>query len=229
LLNFSVSSISTSWCIDAFCQNSTLMFKSPNPVFNVMCWNEPVATNTIYSDTPAIDGGETYTQIFIGTKILLTDIYGMKSSANFPSTLMDNIRYQGALTKLISPLLWFDFYEHVYYHIDDASFPSDSKELCGHWVGISENVGNFMTFKILTVDSKKVIYRSNIPDAKKNHLDHLNINIPQVIQSAIDRGICNTYSPLPDHGEGNAQQGNAELSSSEDTNDEIGQTRLGRS
>jgi len=34
-----------------------------------------------------------------------------------------------------------------------------------------------------------------------------------------NRGIHNTYSLLPDHGEGNAQ-GNAELSPSEDTNNE---------
>jgi len=55
-------------------------------------------------------------------------------------------------------LLWFGFYEPIYYHINDASFSSDSKDFSGHWVGISENVGNFMTFKILTDDTKKVIY-----------------------------------------------------------------------
>jgi len=46
-----------------------------------MLQNKPIATNTIYSDTPTIDGGEIYAQIFVGTKTLLTDIYGMKSSA----------------------------------------------------------------------------------------------------------------------------------------------------
>jgi len=70
-------------------------YKSPNPALNVMRRNEPVTMDTIYSDTPAINGGETYAQIFVGTKTLLTDIYGMQSSANFPSTLMDNITARG--------------------------------------------------------------------------------------------------------------------------------------
>ena len=56
-------------------------YKSPNPALNVMRQNEPVATDTIHSDTPAVNGGETYAQIFIGTWTLVTDVYGMKSSA----------------------------------------------------------------------------------------------------------------------------------------------------
>jgi len=43
------------------------------------------------SDTPAIDGGETWAQHFVGTKSLISDAYGMKTPANFSSTLMDNI------------------------------------------------------------------------------------------------------------------------------------------
>jgi len=54
------------------------------------------------SNTPAIDGGETWAQLFVGTKSLLLDAYGMKMPANFSSTLMDNITQQGAPTKLIS-------------------------------------------------------------------------------------------------------------------------------
>ena len=32
-------------------------YKSPNPALNIRWHNEPVATDTIQSDTPAIDGG----------------------------------------------------------------------------------------------------------------------------------------------------------------------------
>jgi hypothetical protein len=40
-------------------------YKSPYPALNVHRRNEPVATDTVYSDTPAIvDGGETCAQIF---------------------------------------------------------------------------------------------------------------------------------------------------------------------
>jgi hypothetical protein len=56
-------------------------FKSPNPAVNVRQRDEPVAMDTIQSDVPAIDGGEKYAQIFVGTKSLVTDVHGMKSPA----------------------------------------------------------------------------------------------------------------------------------------------------
>jgi hypothetical protein len=77
-------------------------FKSPNPAVNVQRSDEPVATDTIQSDTPAINGGEKYAQIFVGTKSLVTDVHGMKSPAQFPGILTDEIITHGAPTKLIS-------------------------------------------------------------------------------------------------------------------------------
>ena len=62
-------------------------FRSPNPALNVLCRNKPVATDTIQSDTPAVDGGETYAQLFVGVQSLLSDAYGMKSPAQFPGRL----------------------------------------------------------------------------------------------------------------------------------------------
>ena len=53
--------------------------------------NEPVATDMIESDMPAIDGGEKYAQILVGTKTLIMDVYPMKTLAQFLGTLMDNI------------------------------------------------------------------------------------------------------------------------------------------
>ena len=43
-----------------------------------------------------------YAQIFVGTQTLVTDVYGMKSPAQFPGTLSDNITERGAPTKFIS-------------------------------------------------------------------------------------------------------------------------------
>ena len=40
--------------------------KSRNPVFNIPRRNEPVATDTIFSDTPAINDGSTMAQFFVG-------------------------------------------------------------------------------------------------------------------------------------------------------------------
>jgi hypothetical protein len=62
----------------------------------------------------------------------------------------------------ISPLLYFLFYKLVYYLVDETTFPSESKELRGRWVGVSKNVGHFMTYKILTDDTRQIIHRSNI-------------------------------------------------------------------
>ena len=48
-------------------------------------------------------------------------------------------------TQDISLLLRFYWWEPIYFKIDDASFPSDSCEERGHFVGISRNVGHAMT------------------------------------------------------------------------------------
>jgi hypothetical protein len=77
-------------------------YKSPNPALNVCPRDEPVATDTIYSDTPAIDCGITSAQLFIGTKIHTADVYPIKSDKQFVNTLLDNITQRGAPTKLIS-------------------------------------------------------------------------------------------------------------------------------
>jgi len=42
-------------------------YKSPFPACNVHCQSEPVATNIVYYDTPAIDSGVTAAQFFVGT------------------------------------------------------------------------------------------------------------------------------------------------------------------
>jgi hypothetical protein len=42
-------------------------YKPPNPALNVRPRDEPVATDTIYSNTPEIDCGITSAQLFVGT------------------------------------------------------------------------------------------------------------------------------------------------------------------
>jgi hypothetical protein len=77
-------------------------FKSPNPAVNVRRHDEPVAMDTIQSDVPTINGGEKYAQIFVRMKSLVTYVHGMKSPAQFPGILTDEIITRGASTKLIS-------------------------------------------------------------------------------------------------------------------------------
>ena len=76
--------------------------KSRNPAFNIPWRHEPVATDTGFSDTPAVDSGVKQAQAFVGRDTLVADAYPMKSGKQFVSTLEDNIRRRGAMDKLLS-------------------------------------------------------------------------------------------------------------------------------
>jgi hypothetical protein len=98
-----------------------------------------------------------------------------------------------ASTNDISSLLRFHFWEKVHYKLgdaklDDATFPSESRQKLGRFVGIAEHVGHFMTFKMLTDDTNKLIYRSNVrsaldPNAKNLRLDPLRGEITPILAS----------------------------------------------
>ncbi len=59
-------------------------YKSPFPALNVHWRDEPVATDMIYSDTPAIDSGTAIAQVFVGTESLITDVYAIKTVCQYP-------------------------------------------------------------------------------------------------------------------------------------------------
>ena len=77
----------------------------------------------------------------------------------------------------------------MYYKVDDCEFPSESTEKLGYFVGIAENVGHALTFKVLTNDTNKVIYRSRIRTARKVNEKNLRIDpedvksVPEVVKS----------------------------------------------
>jgi hypothetical protein len=64
--------------------------------------NEPVATDTVFSDTPAVDCGVTASQLFVGRESLVSEVYGLKTDKEFVNNREGNIREQGAMSKLIS-------------------------------------------------------------------------------------------------------------------------------
>ena len=77
--------------------------KSPYPAYNVWRRNEPVATDTIYAEVPAVDtNGQMQAQLFIGRNTLVSDMYGMSTDKEFVNTLEDNIRKRGAMDTLVS-------------------------------------------------------------------------------------------------------------------------------
>jgi len=69
-------------------------------------------------------------------------------------------------TNDISMLLYFHFWEPIYFQTGEKpTFPSESHESRGQFVGFAEHVGHAMTFKVLTNETQKVLCRSNVHSA----------------------------------------------------------------
>jgi hypothetical protein len=81
-----------------------------------------------------------------------------------------------------------NWFEHA------TPFPLDSDEHHGCWVGVSETIGNYMTFIILPDDMKKIIHCSNIHSAYNPlnlnlWMDPINDEPPQIIKSFFSPSI----------------------------------------
>ena len=81
------------------------------------------------------------------------------------------------VTPDISAYCEFHFWQPIYY-AEDNQWPSETGEKAGRWVGVAENVGDALTYKILTDETKKVIYHSAVrpqdPNLLNNRLDPFN-------------------------------------------------------
>ena len=62
--------------------------KSRNPALNIPRRHGTVATDTVFSDTPAVDSGVKQAQVFVGRDTLAADAYPMKSGKQFVNTLV---------------------------------------------------------------------------------------------------------------------------------------------
>ena len=76
--------------------------RSKNPALKFLRRHEAVATDIVFSDTPAVDSGVKQAHVFVGRDTLVAHAYPMKSGKPFVITLEDNIRRQGAMDKLLS-------------------------------------------------------------------------------------------------------------------------------
>ena len=72
----------------------------------------------------------------------------------------------------VSALLQFRWWEPVYYSAPNT-YPSDSREKLGRWVGIAENQGDALTYLVLDDDTQLVLTRSAVRSA----LDPIHPNI----------------------------------------------------
>jgi hypothetical protein len=128
-------------------------------------------------------------------------------------------------TNDISTLLFFQWYEPVYYKEDDSDFPSDSPEKRGRWVGIAEHDRHAMTFKILTDDTKQIIYRSSIrsaldPNSRNLRMDLLNDDQP------VTPTIKSRHDHDPPDSSDNGEHGGGHAMPIIDPNDLVGRTFL---
>ena len=62
----------------------------------------------------------------------------------------------------ISKFLQFHWWQQVLYKHDTASFPSETYEGIGCFVGIANNIGDVLTYHVLTDDKRQVIARSMV-------------------------------------------------------------------
>ena len=77
-------------------------YKASNPALNVHRHDEDVATDSFFSDTPAVDSGAMCAQLYVGCSSQVTDAFGCKTDGEFVNTLEDNIRKHGAPNHLLS-------------------------------------------------------------------------------------------------------------------------------
>ena len=76
--------------------------KSRNPALNVPRRHEAVATDTVFSDTPAVDSGVKQAQVFVGRDTLVADAYPMKSGKQFVNTLVSILPVSSAEDPVLS-------------------------------------------------------------------------------------------------------------------------------
>ena len=90
------------WGVSAGTFHMKRHLKSRNPALNVPRRHEADATDTVYSDTQAVDSGVKQALLFVWKESLVTDINTMRSGKQFVNTLEDNIHRHGAMDKLKS-------------------------------------------------------------------------------------------------------------------------------
>ena len=79
----------------------------------------------------------------------------------------------------ISPLIFFFFWQPVYYLLDadQQSFPGKSKEMRARWVGIDKNIGTKMCQKLVDDNSGEIVCRSTIRSTIKPGTANLQVQV----------------------------------------------------
>ena len=96
----------------------------------------------------------------------LCNIHNILSNKNLPNEMTPK-QLRTGVTPDISPWLQFEFYQCILYLDNENSWPS-SKECSGRWLGVSENIGNLLTFWILHDQTKQLLSRSVVRPNNRN-------------------------------------------------------------
>jgi hypothetical protein len=71
-------------------QDNKLMYKALTTI-KLLIFPLLLATDTVYSDVPAVDSGVTIAQFFVGLTFTVCDVYPLKTEKAFVNTLQDVI------------------------------------------------------------------------------------------------------------------------------------------
>ena len=69
-------------------------------------------------------------------------------------------------------MLFYTFYQTVFYATHDQPFPSESKEMAVFLVGFGEHCGIAITHRLLDKITQKIIYRSAVRPITKGNPNH---------------------------------------------------------
>jgi hypothetical protein len=92
---------------------------------------------------------------------------------------------QHGYTPDISALLAFRFFEKIYYLDAEVSYPN-SNEKAGYWLGVADNVGDCLTYYILTDDKHQVLARSVVRSATRSETNY-RLQFDPIIESLVDK------------------------------------------
>ena len=93
----------------------------------------------------------------------------------------------------VSALMQFRWFEPVLYHAPDASFPSESTEKLGRWVGVADHVGDALTYLMLD-DASQLVPTSVVCTALSAQHPNLCATTPQ--QDGESGGVITSVTDL---------------------------------
>ena len=96
------------------------------------------------------------------------DLYNHLASHNLQGNITPIQKAFGYVPD-ISKFLQFHWWQRVLYESDTASFLSETYKGVGRFVGIAHNIGDVLTYHVLTDDTRKVIARSMVRPLDPNN------------------------------------------------------------